>query len=383
MHIRRLLLGVLLLLLATAPSLYGSAEQPGRTVAPRTADVPVGGAADGKVHAVLFWLQGCGYCKQVMTEVIPPLQAKYGDKLQVQTVELTNAESSARFDRLVAALGLKSTDVGVPFLLIGDHVLMGSMQIPAQLPILIEQYLAAGGVDYPNLPGLENIGSLKTAKETAPKANGFELAWLVMALLLLSVLYAVVAAIWSLSKQRVVGGLAWLDVTVPVLAVAGLLIAFYLSYVETTRTIAVCGPVGDCNAVQASSYSRLFGVLPVGVFGLLGYVAILIAWAWARRGRDILARYAPLAIALMCFFGVAFTIYLTYLELLVLKAVCMWCLASAVIMALLLVVSTGPALASVVRPAVAPARAAQRVRPAVAPTRAAQQVRSGGKQRRK
>ena len=46
--------------------------------------------------------------------------------------------------------------------------------------------------------------------------------------------------------------------------------AGYLTYVETQLVQAVCGPVGDCNAVQSSSYARLFGVLPVGVLGASG-----------------------------------------------------------------------------------------------------------------
>jgi hypothetical protein len=62
----------------------------------------------------------------------------------------------------------------------------------------------------------------------------------------------------------------------------------------------------------------------------------------------------------MALFGVLFSIYLTYLELYVIQAVCAWCLTSAAIMALLLFVSTGPAVRSVqpaVQAASQPARA--------------------------
>ena len=46
----------------------------------------------------------------------------------------------------------------------------------------------------------------------------------------------------------------------------------------------------------------------------------------------------------MTLFGVLFTIYLTWLERYVLLAVCAWCLASAVIMSLLMVLTLGPAV---------------------------------------
>ena len=58
-------------------------------------------------------------------------------------------------------------------------------------------------------------------------------------------------------------------------AFIGLAVAGYLTYVETQAVAAVCGPVGDCNAVQTSSYSKLFGLIPVGLIGMAGYVAIL------------------------------------------------------------------------------------------------------------
>jgi uncharacterized membrane protein len=98
--------------------------------------------------------------------------------------------------------------------------------------------------------------------------------------------------------------------------------------------------------VQTSSYAKLFGVLPVGVLGLIGYVAILAAWLWGRFRSDRLADYAPLGVLGMTAFGVLFSVYLTYLELFVIYAVCMWCLASAVIMTLLMLLATPEAIAS-------------------------------------
>jgi uncharacterized membrane protein len=122
---------------------------------------------------------------------------------------------------------------------------------------------------------------------------------------------------------------------VPVLSLVGLAVAGYLAYVETQAAAAVCGPVGDCNAVQSSPYARLFGV-PIGLIGVAGYVAILAVWAWGRRAAGALP---ATLLVLMSAFGVAFSIYLTYLELFVIRAVCMWCITSAVIMTLLLLVS--------------------------------------------
>ena len=106
----------------------------------------------------------------------------------------------------------------------------------------------------------------------------------------------------------------------------------------------MCGPVGDCNAVQASPFAKLFGFLPVGLLGAVGYIGIIVAWFVGRGRKGGLSRLAPLLVFVMALFGVLFTIYLTYLELFVIHAVCIWCLSSAVLMALVLILSVGPAL---------------------------------------
>jgi len=156
-----------------------------------------------------------------------------------------------------------------------------------------------------------------------------------------ALIYAIVTVACGLPPRRMP---PQTELATPILALAGLGVAVYLAYVETQAVPAVCGPVGDCNAVQSSPYARLFGVLPIGVLGAAGYLAILAAWLWRRWRSDRLATYAPLAVFGMTLFGVLFSVYLTYLELFVIRAVCAWCLTSAVIMMLLMLLSLRPAL---------------------------------------
>ena len=110
----------------------------------------------------------------------------------------------------------------------------------------------------------------------------------------------------------------------PPLVILGLIVAGYLAYVETQQVVAVCGPVGDCNAVQQSEYALLFGFLPVAVLGLLGYVAIGVAWTVARYAGGLWVSLAQLALVGMVWFGLFFSIYLTFLEPFVIGATCAW-----------------------------------------------------------
>ena len=128
----------------------------------------------------------------------------------------------------------------------------------------------------------------------------------------------------------------WPRWVVPVLVVVGMAVASYLSFIEITHTEAVCGPVGDCNTVNQSSYATLFGFLPVGVLGLMGYALILLLWGvglWGPEGAKDPAQIGLWGAAL---FGILFSVYLTFLEPFVIGATCAWCLSSAVIMTLLL-----------------------------------------------
>jgi uncharacterized membrane protein len=135
----------------------------------------------------------------------------------------------------------------------------------------------------------------------------------------------------------------WYKWAVPVAVAAGLIVAGYLTFVESTGAKVACGPSGGCTAVQTSRYAILFNVLPVGVLGLAGYIAILLAWLVWQFGPERWRNLGALSIWGMCIFGVLFSIYLTFLEPFVIGATCMWCISSAVLMIDLLLISTPPA----------------------------------------
>ncbi len=110
-------------------------------------------------------------------------------------------------------------------------------------------------------------------------------------------------------------------------ALAGLGIAGYLTVVHYTGGEPVCAVAHGCATVQQSDYAALAGV-PVALLGLLGYVAILVALA--RDGEGWRTASAFLALA-----GLGFSVWLTYVEIGVLQAICIWCVGSAICMAVL------------------------------------------------
>jgi uncharacterized membrane protein len=349
------------------------------------------GAQKPVVRAILFHAEGCSHCQTVIDNVLPPLQLKHGDQLQIAMIEVSGKENYDYFRQIEESAKLSPERKGVPALFIADQILVGDQEIPQKLPGLIQKGLASGGIDYPALPGLadrlpqaagdvgacsvatpcptpttqllalasnqvkspgENAASATAASVSTanvpakePVSNGFGLATAIAVLLALSVIYALVAAVMAGTGRTPPKLPDWTASIIPILCVIGLGVAGYLTFVETQNVSAVCGPIGDCNSVQSSPYAKLFGFLPVGVLGLVGYVAIIAAWACGRWGTGILAVYAPALLLAMALFGVLFSLYLTYVELAVILAVCIWCLTSAVLMALVLILAVGPAMA--------------------------------------
>jgi uncharacterized membrane protein len=111
----------------------------------------------------------------------------------------------------------------------------------------------------------------------------------------------------------------------------GLAIAGYLTYVHYAGISPVCEIAHGCEKVQTSQWSKVAGV-PVALLGLLGYAGILAALF-------VPGEAGLLAAAGQALVGFGFSAYLTYREVFTIDAICIWCVASAVLMAALVVIT--------------------------------------------
>ena len=115
------------------------------------------------------------------------------------------------------------------------------------------------------------------------------------------------------------------------IALVGLGIAAYLTIVHYAGGSPVCAIAHGCETVQHSSYAKLGGV-PVALLGLLGYAGILASlWRDDEAGRT--------ATAFLSLLGFGFSAWLTYVEVGKLDAICIWCVGSAICMAVLAALS--------------------------------------------
>jgi len=107
------------------------------------------------VYAVLFYSQSCSHCHYVITNVLPPMQEEYGEQLQILYIDVSQPEGSSLFHAAFDVVDIPEDRRGyVPTMVIGTHAMIGARDIPEQMPDLIRQGLAAGGIDLPPIPGL-------------------------------------------------------------------------------------------------------------------------------------------------------------------------------------------------------------------------------------
>jgi len=130
-------------------------------------------------------------------------------------------------------------------------------------------------------------------------------------------------------------GLLWVTV---VLSGLGIFVSGYLVTKRVTGGSLACTRWAECDVVNNSVYSQIYGV-PISVIGLAGYLLLLALacaalWTegWTQRRMLLLGFVLSLG-------GVGFSAYLTYLEIYVIEALCAWCVASAVIITLLAIVT--------------------------------------------
>jgi uncharacterized membrane protein len=322
------------------------------------------------VHAVFFFSPTCPHCELVIQENLPGMFEEFGGQptlsydetgdpifylmtngtLELLIVDASVDAGAVMYTADIARLSIPENRGGVPRVDIGDTYLVGSSEIPEQMPGLVEEGLAAGGVAWPQIPGIrEALASIPSAVAspgtvTLPASDtigdrfatdplGNSLAVVVLAGLIVSL----VAVPMMLARGTLGDGALWM---IPLFAAIGTLVSLYLAQVETTGAEAVCGPVGDCKAVQQSAYASILEI-PIGVLGVAGYLLLFIAWMVSNTVHGRVALWGAVAAFAIAFGGTAFSVYLTFLEPFVIGATCMWCLTSALCIAGLLWLTAG------------------------------------------
>lgn len=115
-----------------------------------------------------------------------------------------------------------------------------------------------------------------------------------------------------------------------ILAAVGFIDSFYLGWLKLTGATAACSNIGDCDTVNNSVYAEIYGI-PIAFLGAFAYLVLLALLIVEERG-EFWRENTPLAFFGVTLIGTLYSAYLTYLEIAVLRAICPFCVVSAVVM---------------------------------------------------
>jgi uncharacterized membrane protein len=133
----------------------------------------------------------------------------------------------------------------------------------------------------------------------------------------------------------------WPVKLIQILAIPGLLLSYYLLLYHNGDLIAVCSGSAwdDCGKVSGpdAPYSAI-GPVPVALIGILGYAAIFLV-TWLPTFWPALDDYLSEVLVALTGLGFLFTLFLTGLELFVIRSLCRYCVVSALIMTAMFVLA--------------------------------------------
>ena len=129
----------------------------------------------------------------------------------------------------------------------------------------------------------------------------------------------------------------WLYRISVALVVLGLLVSIYMTDFKVYKIEKMCIVSIVCNIVNASKYSEVYGI-PVAVFGVLGYAAILATLFFENRN-NFFKQNGTLMVFGMALTGFIFTAWLIYVEVAIIKALCPFCITSQVAMTIIFIIA--------------------------------------------
>jgi len=125
---------------------------------------------------------------------------------------------------------------------------------------------------------------------------------------------------------------------VAALSLAGIFVALYLLLYKLGLIGALSCSVGSCETVNSSRWATFLG-LPVAGWGVAWYVGMFVLALVSTGEKFAQSSLISLILLLVAATGLVFSLYLTYIELFRIHAICQWCVVSAILVTIIFLVS--------------------------------------------
>jgi len=125
-------------------------------------------AQEPVVRMLLFYSPECPHCQNIIENFLPQLRDQFGDQLETTMLDIQEANNYDWMLAMEKEYGVTEEEAAIPEIFIGDQVLIGENEIKEQLMEIIQEYLDAGGVDYPPTPAPSSSTSLTVNSTEGP-----------------------------------------------------------------------------------------------------------------------------------------------------------------------------------------------------------------------
>ncbi|MBG0787713.1 MAG: hypothetical protein H0S79_21705 [Anaerolineaceae bacterium] len=135
----------------------GLSSEPAQLATPAGPVVPAAteAYAEDAVHAYFFYANDCPHCHAALEEVVYPLEAKWGDKLEVRLLEIGTPEYYEALMAVETHFEVPAANRSIPTLVVGDQILIGESEINDNFPGIVSDGIAAGGLAFPEITGVD------------------------------------------------------------------------------------------------------------------------------------------------------------------------------------------------------------------------------------
>ncbi len=127
--------------------------------------------AEDTVHAYFFYANDCPHCHAALQEVIDPLEAEWGERLDVRLLEIGTPENYEALMAVEAHFEVPAARRSIPTLVVGEQILIGKTEISEAFPSIVRAGIAAGGTDFPSIAGVDPAALVSSAPAERGEAD--------------------------------------------------------------------------------------------------------------------------------------------------------------------------------------------------------------------
>jgi uncharacterized membrane protein/glutaredoxin len=297
------------------------------------------------IRVLIFYSPNCPHCFDVFNKIIDPIRPQYKGEVEFITVDVTGRSGRDQYRSIIDQFKVSPDRQAIPMIVVGEHALVGDLEISQELPRLIEAGLRGEDLGAVSISGGSVSEGVATHQKTPTLQDyPFPFGWLVLFTLVSSTIYCAMqlfngrAGLLQPKPRSNYSLRTWIFLG---LCGVGFIISLYMSYLDILGLNPNCAEMNACSMFREIDYTKFAGI-PIATFGIGIYSMIGALWIFPKQGSLRISQFSSSLLQVLLLAAAIFSIILTIIELMVLETTCVLCLSSGMAIALLCLLGATP-----------------------------------------